>query len=128
MTTKTTPRPRRLLIKTGLILVWIIVVAGAMILLKGALAYWLEGELAARPHSQTWILFAAPFAILFGIVAGGSATAVVVLFWPWWNCPACGMLLPRFRRARTFGQFLRGGWHCRRCHTDFDRHLRKVDV
>ena len=63
--------------------------------------------------------------LMAGIVAGtvaGTAVVTVVMQQSPAYCPRCGARLPRFRKPASFHQVLWGGWTCRGCGCEVDRH------
>ena len=42
------------------------------------------------------------------------------------GCPSCGSPVPMYRHPTSFRQAFWGGWTCRECGTEMDRHGREL--
>ena len=43
------------------------------------------------------------------------------------KCPTCNAKLPKIRIPQNKNQLLWGGWTCRSCKTEYDKHLNKIE-
>lgn len=61
------------------------------------------------------------------VVCIAVGVTVATMNYPAWRnlrCPSCGTQPPRFRRPKSWHQFLWGGWTCSECGSEMDRHGR----
>jgi hypothetical protein len=69
-----------------------------------------------------------PFSTVYPMLMGLFALGMLSV-WTWAtpNCPTCGTKQPAQRKPTSFRQMLWGGWTCKECGTEIDRHGQAIE-